>query len=77
MKAEEAIEVLKEYLDKLINMPYALDGDILAFEMAIRYMEAWPKVLDDLEDCEDAGHWIDISQVFEIINRYLKEGENE
>ena len=75
MAVEEALEVLKGYLDKLINIPYALDGDILAFEMAIRYMEAWPKVLDDLEDCENAGHWIDINQVFEIINRHLKEVE--
>lgn len=70
MTSEEAKRILEFDLDHTYN-----DESKEAFEMAIRYMEAWQKVLDDLEDCEDAGHWIDISQVFEIINRYLKEAE--
>ena len=60
----ECLETQRQFVD---------DTTREAINRAIRSLEAWQKVLDDLEDCEDAGHWIDISQVFEIINRHLKE----
>ena len=50
MTREEAIEVIKAYKDKLTNSASnQLDGDIEAFDMAIKALEQEPKT----------GHWME------------------
>lgn len=49
MTNEEAIEVIKEYRDNLINSPSnQLDGDIKAFDMAIQSLSSWEEYSDKL-----------------------------
>ena len=80
MTIEEALEVLKGYLDKLINMPYALDCDIKAFDIAIRCMEALPKVREEIAERKrnsggEPNRDLAFNVCLQIIDRHLKEVE--
>ena len=79
MTIKEAIEIIKAYRDKLMNSPSnQLDGDIKAFEIAIRSLEALPEIRKEIASYKDdklihaeRNEMIDI--VLEIIDKYLKE----
>lgn len=57
MTKEEVIELIKVYRDKLIDSASnQLDGDIEAFEMAVKTLEQKPKILDVLDFAIDASN---------------------
>ena len=65
MIREEVIEVIKAYKDKLNNSASnQLDGDIEAFDMAIKALEQKPKTGhwiekdDNLYECSECGQYI-------------------
>lgn len=88
MTREEAIEVIKAYRDKLTHsVSNQLDGDIEAFDMAIKALEQEPKtdVLDKIKaeiekamedfyyDEHDLGVRAGFRFALEIIDKYGKE----
>ena len=83
MTEEKAIEIIKAYHDKLMNSPSnQLDGDIEAFEIVIRSLEAWQKVREDIEferdrklggEAFEAVQYKSFQKCLDIIDRHLKE----
>ena len=68
MTREEAIKILE-------TIP-TISEQVDALEIAIRSLEAWDKVKNDLDDLWLKGY-SPHTEVMEIIDRHLKEVEND
>lgn len=91
MTREEAIRRIKDFgLHHAIkDLPYSM-LTVEAFDMAIRSLEAWEKVKEEIKEKADfirhssghlkdydAGQWKALLDALEIIDKHLKEVENE
>ena len=86
MTIEEAFKLLSfikaEIYDQVFYDydSYAFDeSDYKAFEMAIRSLEAWKKIADSINLLQKRGAddavYVKINDVFDIIDKHLKEVE--
>ena len=86
MTIEEAIEIIKAYRGKLMNSPSnQLDGDIKVFEIAIRSLEAWQKVREDIEferdrklggEAFEAVQYKSFQKCLDIIDRHCEKEQS-